>query len=410
MNTENETSSDSSVPIAPVKASPFAGISFKDVLKTSIKEKQHRLLSDTELLSDAQYAFLEDYTQKKFYTFMQNHWANKGLPTNLMTTTDKGEQIQISWHNIKVIDKRWKGASHCICGKAVRYEYWIGTYGPIGSIHILEHTGLSKELVNDITKGYKLQNELRTEIVHILDDLKQAGKTYNDWCTDFSLTEKMAPIDYVPQYDRELINKLNEFQLPLTEKLRAALTLAANKRDRALRQPVVAAVMAVPAVTSENPVATPATVDLLRDRIDSLFGRIFSTTSAGEQLLLPVLNQYHYGQVATLRSLAKVIVSNKASYKQRHYATDLCDVIEKVIKLAAKPVDMQDAARQALSYIVNQNPNDVFARSLYENSLKRDLTDKQLKAIFYKEKNSPIDCLYHKYLLNNVGLKNPFSD
>lgn len=413
MNDLNNESCDCGTP-PPVTTpkSRFAGISLKDVLVVSKKDNKERLLSDIEYLSNEQYEFLEKHTQQKFYGFMQTYWSKKMLSAGLTTKTHNGEVLNFDWSQIRVIDKRYKGASHCICGKAIRYEYWLSTYGPIGSVHIGEHAGLNAELVRDITKGYKEQNELRTEIVHLLADLKKTGKTYDDWKTEFNLDMKMPALSLVHPMDQQTLMDLNTHKLPYSKHYRDALNLAYRRYVYQQQTPVVTPVVAsVVAPSEQTPLITYSTKEAVNDeiktRVNLLIDRVFDPVTKSLKSKEVAASQGY--NVNTLISIARAINKNKATFSQAKYATALCEMIEEVLTLVENTtVDVQQLARQCLTYLINNHADNDFARDLYDQSLTRELTANQLQAIFGIKRNSTKNTsLYERYSLQNAGIVNP---
>lgn len=360
----------------------FGNKSFASLIKSTKKNKKQRLVSDVEFLDQEQYEFLEGYTQQKFFSFMEQYWGEKLVDAEITCKTFDGEVINIDRGSIRVIDKRWKGASHCICGKAIRYEYWIGSYGPIGSVHIVEHTNLDKTLVRDITKGYKTENTLRTDIVRMLADLKEDEKTYEDWVVSYELAEKMKYIDAVRSKERrELIMKLCDLKLPLPESLRKELMYAISSTKRKLREQQQQ--QTTPVAVLNNPNA------ILANEIESSLAKYQTGNFCG-------ISQHH---LRTLGDLLSKIKQGKPSSGQVSYAQALLDRVKEACQQPASTgwTTAQQTAKKFLTLIVNSDVSNSFARSLHAASQNGDLTIRQLDCIFAKKAGRGKPGLYYQY-------------
>jgi hypothetical protein len=402
--------------------SRFSKMSLGSVVKLSEAREKQRLISDVEFLSQEQYEFLEGHTQKKFFTFMENYWGEKMVTAGITCKTFEGTVINVDSKSIRVVDKRWKGASHCICGKAIRYEYWIGTYGPIGSIHICEHTNLDKTLVHDLTKGYKQQNELRTDIVKFLAELKEQNKTYDDWTVGYELNEKMKNLQFIRNPEvRNLIQKLCDLKLPLTTGVKRDLDYAQYLAKRSLVdqthfvfehlkvetleevkpnvEHVISAaeiIKAAEVVQKEEPQSPHSE---LLNKIEEVF-RVCK------------VNNYRISKPTfmTLSGLQRAIKQGNPTLAQINYAEALVLKVKNSYLNFSSPdwQNIQNRARQVLAEIENNN-EDSFAHSLYVESQKGDLSIKQLACVFGKEPVPRIyaECLYQKYLglMNKCGIE-----
>lgn len=369
------------------------GKSFKDLIKSTKKQTKQRLISDVEFLSDEQYAFLEAHTQQRFFSFMEQYWAEKLVDHEITCTTFEGEKINIDRGSIRVVDRRWKGASHCLCGKAIRYEYFIGQYGPIGSVHICEHTNLDQTLVRDITKGYKKENTLRTEIVRMLADLKENGKTYDDWVESYDLLEKMKHIGNVRNAEkRELIMRLCDLRLPLPEDLRKELSLAISRTKRELRENNPHVTAAVSTSTQTNPHQS------LLDNIETAVTQYKNGPYKG-------VAQY---DLRVLNDLANKIKEGNASRGRLNYARSLLERVNRALTTPASQEwqTAQVLAKSILDAIVRHDVKNKFARSLQAASQSGDLTTRQLDCIFNKPGGNHREGLYYQYtdLMNSNNI------
>lgn len=349
------------------------GGSFADLI-SSKKKGEQRIISDIEFLDDQQYEFLEQHTQQQFFSFMQQYWGEKMIAAQITCRTMDGEVINVDRGSIRVIDKRWKGASHCICGKAIRYEYWIGTYGPIGSVHIVDHTNLDKTFVRDLTKGYKTQNELRTEIVHLLADLKEQGKTYEDWASSFDYESKMQNVEKVRNPERrELIKRLYGLHLPLPEKLRHELNYVQQSLTPSMNLPHNSSTISTSTLSvSSNP------HQALITRIEKALQDYQAGNHQG-------ISEYH---LRTLNNLLETIFKGKPSTNQLAYAQNLVAQVEKSCgqNVPGEWNKAQQVAKQLLFIIDTSAPKNSFVQSLYSESQSSDLTERQLDCIFSSTK------------------------
>lgn len=337
----------------------LTGLKLGSLLAASKDNQKKRLVSDIEFLNPAQYEYLENMTQQRFFTFLQKHWALKMIAAGATAKTQKGEVLQVNPATIRVVDKRWKGASHCICGKAIRYEYWIQQYGPIGSVHICEHTGLDKALVDDITKGYKKENQVRTEIVDIFVELKDKGHTIEDWYKEYGLEEKQKWLPHVRiQATREMIEKFIELKLPIPKECREALQNAFYSWKAAQRRSEQEELFLVQAKT---------TIDRLH-------------TSQYEALRVA-----QAGTFATFQDLFHAIKEKRSTPEQLLFAENTQTFFARAMTEQNAPVDEQALAKRVLTGILNIDPNNTFAKSLFLQSQTRNLTVAQLSCIFIKK-------------------------
>lgn len=355
------------------------------------KEEPDRILSDIELLNDEQYQFLEQYTQNRFFTYMQTYWGSKLLDANITCKSDKGEILNVEPSSIRVIDRRYKGASHCRCGKAIRYEYWIKHYGPIGSVHICEHTGLDKTLVADITKGYKKENELRTELVHIIHELKQNGEDFDKWAERFNISSKIDYINRIKsEQTRTLILRLIELKLPLTKSLRDAINLA--EYQYRISPPIVSTPIPQPEFQAVGPPPAPPALpagSALSVKMNELLMKYNSLT----------WKTVNIDKVNNLRNIAREVGKPNVSIKMVQYAESLIKDFEKALITVPTPewIANQANAQRVLKAIIDSDKTNNFALSLYNCSIEGCLTDKQLHCIFDEKVNGKYAGLFFQY-------------
>lgn len=361
----------------------LAGVSLGDLLKKR-KTQKARIISDVEFLSNEQYDFLESHTQSKFYTFMEQYWGAKLADAGITCKTFDGEVLNVEPGSIRVVDKRWKGASHCICGKAIRYEYWIQHYGPIGSVHIVEHTNLDKTLVSDITKGYKKENSLRTEIVRMLADLKDEGRTLKDWQETFDLDEKMKYIERVSNPEkRELIKRLVELNLPLPEELRHALSLARRL-----------------AVAKQSSSETETSCDESRE-IGGVSGQLIARVDELSARYDPIKHSsFSTSNMGTLISLQSRLSSGRPTLGQLNFCKALLEKLEDALKneTSASWQKAQHTAKRILDILIQEPEPSSFVKSLHNTLKSGALTKAQLDCIFRKDKVHGRNGLYYQHL------------
>jgi hypothetical protein len=377
----------------------LSGISLSTVVKNSGEREKQRLISDVAFLNQEQYEFLEERTQKKFYTFVQKYWGEKLIDANITCKTFNGEVINVDPTSIRVIDKRWKGASHCLCGKAIRYEYWIKTYGPIGSVHICDHTNLDKTLVADLTKGYKKENELRTDIVRMLADLQEAGESYETWVVSYNLLQKMINIGFVGNAEqRELIIKLCQLNLPLPENLRTTLNFANRKAEIAAQEASSPVEEEAPvSIVEEAPIAIPTSDSTTSSNVHSEF--LIEIDKAMEDYRTSNKQGVSGSQLSVLSNLRKAIEKGSPSSAQLAYAKTIVSSLQSATAKAMEPgmLAAQQAAKQVLALIYNHAPHNPFVKSLYIASQNGDLTSKQLDCIFERQLGKGRTGLYYQF-------------
>lgn len=96
-----------------------------------------------------------DYYTKLWGTFVQS----KGLTVKKLD----GSEIVVLPKDIKVIDLG-SMCGNCLCGHAIRYEFWMSGYGPIGSSCIQQLTGLEGQDLRILLNGCNLLKRDRNEI------------------------------------------------------------------------------------------------------------------------------------------------------------------------------------------------------------------------------------------------------
>lgn len=296
---------------------------------------------------------------------MQRYWGSKMIEHNITCTTFDGEVLNVEPGSIRVIDKRWKGASHCICGKAIRYEYWIQQYGPIGSVHITEHTNLDKTLVRDITNGYKKQNEVRTDIVKILADLKEQGKTFEDWKRDYDLSEKLKALPFLKNLERrQLIEGLVSLELPLPESLRRELALAEYFYRQSQTTPQGLVVPAAPLTSHQY----------LIDDLKSLLQQYDSSDCR-------LVSSSFYENA---NQLVNELETNTATIERIEQAKRAVNSLREAVndKKPAGWKTIQKSALEVLKAILEKDPNHRFVKSLHAQAERGSLSIAQLDTIY----------------------------
>lgn len=96
--------------------------------------------------------FKKDYSRRVCADFYQKFWAGTALANGLTLKTPDGKEIMVNPKDIYVTDLGGMNGN-CMCGHAIRYEYWLGTVGPIGSSCIKVMTGLDGQDLRAILRG-----------------------------------------------------------------------------------------------------------------------------------------------------------------------------------------------------------------------------------------------------------------
>ncbi len=96
--------------------------------------------------------FKKGYTKRVCADFYQKFWAGTALANGLTIKTPEGKEIMVNPKDIYVTDLGGMNGN-CKCGHAIRYEYWLGEVGPIGSSCIKTMTGLDGQDLRAILRG-----------------------------------------------------------------------------------------------------------------------------------------------------------------------------------------------------------------------------------------------------------------
>jgi len=124
--------------------------------------------------------FLTEYAKQRSSHYFVQFWGNDTAHSGLTIKKDDGSEIVVLPKDIYCTDL---GAmcGQCRCGHAIRYEYWLNEYGPIGSSCIKTLTGLDGADLRNLLRGgqfvkkdledfTKLQEEFATLNEQLLKD------------------------------------------------------------------------------------------------------------------------------------------------------------------------------------------------------------------------------------------------
>jgi hypothetical protein len=107
--------------------------------------------------------FLNKIMTKRSVDHYTRLWGTFVQSNGLTVKKLDGSEIVILPKNIKVIDLGGMDGN-CLCGHAIRYEFWMGDYGPIGSSCIKQLTGLDGQDLRILLNGCNLLKKDREEI------------------------------------------------------------------------------------------------------------------------------------------------------------------------------------------------------------------------------------------------------
>jgi hypothetical protein len=96
--------------------------------------------------------FLKEYAKQRSSHYFVQFWGNETARSGLTIKKDDGSEIVVLPKDIYCTDL---GAmsGQCKCGHAIRYEYWLSEYGPIGSSCIKTLTGLDGADLRNLLRG-----------------------------------------------------------------------------------------------------------------------------------------------------------------------------------------------------------------------------------------------------------------
>jgi hypothetical protein len=96
--------------------------------------------------------FLKEYAKQRSSHYFVQFWGNDTARSGLTIKKDDGSEIIVLPKDIYCTDL---GAmcGQCRCGHAIRYEYWLSEYGPIGSSCIKTLTGLDGADLRNLLRG-----------------------------------------------------------------------------------------------------------------------------------------------------------------------------------------------------------------------------------------------------------------
>jgi hypothetical protein len=96
--------------------------------------------------------FLKEYAKQRSSHYFVQFWGNDTAHSGLTIKKDDGSEIVVLPKDIYCTDLG-EMCGQCRCGHAIRYEYWLGDYGPIGSTCITVLTGLDGANLRILLRG-----------------------------------------------------------------------------------------------------------------------------------------------------------------------------------------------------------------------------------------------------------------
>lgn len=107
--------------------------------------------------------FLKDYYKHRVVSYYKKFWANVAHDNGLTISMPDGTICLIKINELTCNDLG-SMCGQCVCGHAIRYEYWFGEIGPIGSTCIQTMTGLKDEDLRKLIRGSELAKKDKKDL------------------------------------------------------------------------------------------------------------------------------------------------------------------------------------------------------------------------------------------------------
>jgi hypothetical protein len=172
--------------------------------------------------------FVKQYVRQQSSNYYTKFWANTASANGLTVKYD-GKEILVKPESIYVVDLG-QLAGKCLCGHAIRYEFWFDQLGPIGSSCIKTMTGLDGKDLQMLIKGSEMARKDAADLQSLKE---QFGTLTAQLQNDKLLAEKL---DFISREDcvPEDLQKFMENDLPLPQAMRNLVYKIYNEKARNL--------------------------------------------------------------------------------------------------------------------------------------------------------------------------------
>jgi len=168
--------------------------------------------------------FTQEYLKQRSKKYYQKFWAESILESGLSIKTPDGKEIMVKPSDLWCNDLG-SMIGNCLCGHAIRYEFWFGTVGPIGSTCIQTITGLEGQDLRKVLRGGQLAKQDKKELE---DKIESFQTLENQLKQDNFLKEKIEFLKEQQEIPEEATSFLKE-DIPLPNVITHSIERKYNK-------------------------------------------------------------------------------------------------------------------------------------------------------------------------------------
>lgn len=169
---------------------------------------------------------LKTYLTSRADEYFKRFWANTAYQNGLTIKFD-GKLLLVKPQDIHVIDLG-SMCGNCLCGHAIRYEFWFDEVGPIGSTCIKVMTGLSGTDLRLLLKAVDLAKQDRKDLEDTIEVVKTFENQIENHVGIKQNIEKLKQASKLPL----IIEQFKNENIPLPHSLIRILNDAVWELDR----------------------------------------------------------------------------------------------------------------------------------------------------------------------------------
>lgn len=141
--------------------------------------------------------FSKQFLKERSQGYYQKFWAGTAMANGLTVKTPDGKEFMVKPEKIYMVDLG-EMSGNCMCGHAIRYEYYLDQIGPIGSKCIQTMTGLQGEDLRKILRGAEFARKDRDDLLRVKNEYgtfenQLIGDSYLKQVYDVLSYDEMTP-------------------------------------------------------------------------------------------------------------------------------------------------------------------------------------------------------------------------
>lgn len=171
--------------------------------------------------------FIRNFMKERSNNYYQKFWSKTASQAGLTVKTPDGKEIMVKPEEIWCEDLGDVSGS-CLCGHAIRYQYWLGKVGPIGSSCIQTITGLDGQDLRYILQGGQVARKETEELRQLIEQFKTLD---GQLAADPILTER---VNFVKDLNAtpHAVLPFVEHNFPMPSSIRASIYAVYNRNQK----------------------------------------------------------------------------------------------------------------------------------------------------------------------------------